>query len=152
MILSPSSPYNHLNALRLISGCFFFFFLFFRQCESRKYTYFFPTYLLIPPKPGSGIYRALTDQVTRDPDAPPTTSVSDFWEHESNGSHEEDLVRKRLWRVGREQVQSLRNIVEQFEGTRNYHNFTAGRDSSDPSCKRHMKKIQVSNMDRFPFL
>ena len=35
--------------------------------------------------------------------------------------------------------------MEQFEGTHNYHNFTAGRDSSDPSCKRHMKKIQVSN-------
>ena len=100
---------------------------------------------MIPPKPESGIHRALTDQAARDPDAPPTL-VFDFWKHDSNGSREEDLVRKRLWRVGQEQVQSLRNIVEQFEGTHNYHNFTAGRDYSDPSCKRHMKKIQVCGL------
>ena len=132
-----------LSTLRLIFP--FFSFSLFRHCESRKYTYFFPTYLLIPPKPGSGLHRALTDKAPRDPDAP----VSDFWEHDSNGSREEgedDLVRKRSWRVRQEQVQSLRNIVEQFEGTHNFHNFTAGRDSSDPSCKRHMKKIQVSNV------
>lgn len=127
--------------MRLISV---FFFLNYRNCESRKYTYFFPTYLLIPPKPESGIHRALMDQATQDPDALPI-SVSDFWEHDNNGSGEEDLARKRSWRVSREQVQSLRNIVELFEGTHNYHNFTAGRESSDPSCKRHMKKILVRN-------
>ncbi|KAF8817434.1 pseudouridine synthase [Phlegmacium glaucopus] len=114
------------------------------NCESRKYTYFFPTYLLIPPKPGSGIHRVLMDHVAQNPDAPPTPT-SDFWEHDDTGSREEDLVRKRSWKVGQEQVQALRNIVQQFEGTHNYHNFTAGRDSSDPSCKRHMKKIQVSD-------
>ena len=124
----------------------FSFFFFFRNCDSRKYTYFFPTYLLIPPKPDSGIHRVLTNQVAQDPDAPPTP-VSDFWEHKSDGSREEDLVRKRSWRVSQEQVQSLRNVVELFEGTHNFHNFTAGRDSSDPSCKRHMKKIQVSDLD-----
>ena len=107
---------------------------------------------MIPPKPESGLHRALADQVTQDPDAPPLTSVSDFWKHDSNRSQEEDLVRKRSWRVGQEQVQSLRSIVELFEGTHNFHNFTAGRDSSDPSCKRHMKKIQVSNMDCFFYL
>lgn len=100
---------------------------------------------MIPPKPDSGIHRVLTDQAAQDPDTPPTP-IPDFWEHKSDGSREEDLVRKRLWRVGLEQVQSLRNIVELFEGTHNFHNFTAGRDSSDPSCKRHMKKIQVSNI------
>ena len=100
---------------------------------------------MIPPKPDSGIHRVLTDQAAQDPDAPPTP-IPDFWEHKSDGSREEDLVRKRLWRVGLEQVQSLRNIVQLFEGTHNFHNFTAGRDSSDPSCKRHMKKIQVRNI------
>lgn len=122
----------------------------FRNCESRKYTYFFPTYLLISPKPGSGIHRALMDHVTQNSDTPPTPN-SDFWEHDDTRSREEDLVRKRSWRVGQEQVQSLRNVVQQFEGTHNYHNFTAGRDSSDPSCKRHMKKIQVSNENCKPY-
>ena len=101
---------------------------------------------MIPPKPGSGIHRALADQIAQDPDTPPTP-VSDFWELYTNGSQEEDLVRKRSWRVSQEQVQSLRNIVEQFVGTHNFHNFTAGRDFSDPSCRRHLKKIQV-----IPFL
>jgi tRNA pseudouridine38-40 synthase len=131
---------------------FFFSFIFFRHCESRKYTYFFPTYLLIPPKPDSGIHRALTDQLARDPDAPsPPTPTCDFWEHGNNGSPEEDLVRKRSWRVGPEQVQSLRKIVEKFEGTHNFHNFTAGREASDPSCRRHMKEIQVSQYGLYYF-
>lgn len=85
------------------------------------------------------------DHVAQNPDTTPPTQTCDFWEHDSTGSREEDLVRKRSWRVGQERVQSLRDIVQQFEGTHNYHNFTAGRDYSDPSCKRHMKKIQVSH-------
>ena len=105
---------------------------------------------MIPPKPDSGIHRALTDQAAQDLDAPPTP-VSDFWEQGSDGSREEDLVRKRSWRVGQEQVQSLRNIVELFDGTHNFHNFTAGRDFSDPSCKRHMKKIQVWVCEYFKY-
>ena len=101
---------------------------------------------MIPPKPGSGIHRAVIDHIVQNSNAPPTLT-SDFWEHDITGSREEDLVRKRSWRVNQEQMESLRNIVQEFEGTHNYHNFTAGRDSSDPSCKRHMKKIQVSNCE-----
>ncbi|KAJ2977314.1 hypothetical protein NUW54_g11435 [Trametes sanguinea] len=31
-------------------------------CDSRKYTYFFPSYLMIPPKPGSGLWNSLKAQ------------------------------------------------------------------------------------------
>ncbi|KAF8159540.1 pseudouridine synthase [Crassisporium funariophilum] len=112
-------------------------------CDSRKYTYFFPSYLLIPPKPGSGIHRALMSHVERTPGAKPIPA-SDFWQT-TDTSTEDDLQRKRSWRIGQEQLESLRKVVERFEGTHNFHNFTAGRDPKDRSCSRHMKKIEVAD-------
>ncbi|OBZ74202.1 tRNA pseudouridine synthase 1 [Grifola frondosa] len=30
-------------------------------CDSRKYSYYFPSYLMVPPKPGSGVYQTLIE-------------------------------------------------------------------------------------------
>jgi tRNA pseudouridine38-40 synthase len=57
---------------------------------------------------------------------------------------EDDLVRKRQWRVGPEQVELLRAAANRFEGTHNFHNFTVGRDFKDRSNQRHMKSIEVT--------
>ena len=120
-----------------------------RSCDSRKYTYFFPSYLLIPPKPGSGLYQTLDS-------LPPSSSASDaapvelptshpFWSEpaHADSTKEDDLIRKRKWRVGSEMVEKLREIAKKFEASHNFHNFTVGRDFSDRSTQRHMKKIEV---------
>lgn len=117
-----------------------------RSCDSRKYTYFFPSYLLIPPKPSSAFVRS-------QPAAAATTSWSlsnntprhpswDFPGADSS-SPEQDLARKRQWRVSAEDVDNLRATAKKFEGTHNFHNFTVGRDFSDRSNQRHMIKLQV---------
>ena len=122
----------------------------YRSCDSRKYTYFFPSYLLIPPKPGSGLYETFRRQAvpssTSLPNAGASTDhIHPFWAESPPGSSkDDDLRRKRRWRAGTEDVRRLREIAKKFEGTRNFHNFTVGREFGDRSTQRHMKKIEVS--------
>ena len=122
----------------------------YRSCDSRKYTYFFPSYLLIPPKPGSGLYETFRRQVVPSSNSlgdagASTNHVHSFWAETPPGSSkDDDLQRKRRWSAGPEDVQRLREIANKFEGTRNFHNFTVGREFSDRSTQRHMKKIEVS--------
>jgi tRNA pseudouridine38-40 synthase len=122
-----------------------------RSCDSRKYTYFFPSYLLIPPKPGSGLSETLHRQVVSSGTPPTATAclpphaVHPFWTDSAPvSSKDDDLQRKRRWRAGTEDIQRLRETAKKFEGTRNFHNFTVGRDFSDRSTQRHMKNIEVS--------
>ncbi|KAG6812780.1 hypothetical protein H0H92_000550 [Tricholoma furcatifolium] len=118
-------------------------------CDSRKYTYFFPTYLLIPPRPGSGLDRSL-EQYTATLSPDPTTGehtklTHPFWENIDLSTFEGELSRKRAWRVSPEQVERLRAAAKRFEGTHNFHNFTVARDFGDRSNQRHMKKIEVAD-------
>ncbi|KAM5532801.1 hypothetical protein V8D89_013520 [Ganoderma adspersum] len=105
-------------------------------CDSRKYTYFFPSYLMIPPKPGSGLSKA---QGTECPAHP-------FWEgvdNEQQATPQDDLRRKRTYRMTPEQLASLREAASKFEGSHNFHNFTVGRDFRDRSCQRFLKSIEI---------
>lgn len=104
-----------------------------RVCDSRKYTYFFPTYLMIPPKPGTGLHRVL--QLP--------SQLHSFWEGDISDSFQDDLLRKRCWRIGQEQVQKLRALAKGYEGTHNFHNFTVGREFKERSNHRFMKQIEV---------
>ncbi|OCH96254.1 tRNA pseudouridine synthase [Obba rivulosa] len=109
------------------------------SCDSRKYTYYFPSYLMIPPKPGSGLSEALRRNGSEVPSHP-------FWtELEADSTPENDLRAKRAFRVTPEQVQALRETAKKFEGTHNFHNFTVGRDFSDRSTQRHMKRIDIAD-------
>ena len=119
------------------------------MCDSRKYTYYFPSYLLLPPKPGSGLQRTLAEQVNSDPAPHP------FWsETPTDASPAEDLLRKRRWRATPEHIETLRAIVQKYEGSHNFHNFTVGREFSDRSASRFMKKIEVcwSDIYRKPLM
>jgi tRNA pseudouridine38-40 synthase len=70
------------------------------------------------------------------------------------------MKRKRAWRAGQDQIEKLRVAAQQFIGTRNFHNFTIGRDASDKSNFRHIKSVEVmafplseaSFCDHFPRL
>ncbi|KAG8220964.1 hypothetical protein J3R82DRAFT_2469 [Butyriboletus roseoflavus] len=116
------------------------------SCDSRKYTYFFPSYLLIPPKPNSACVRSQHTAVAS------RGSFGDipqhpFWDFPGvdSSSPEEDLARKRQWRVSAKDVDELRATAKKFEGTHNFHNFTVGRDFPDRSNQRNMIKIQIAD-------
>ncbi|KDQ61391.1 hypothetical protein JAAARDRAFT_123132 [Jaapia argillacea MUCL 33604] len=112
------------------------------SARTRKYTYTFPSYVLLPPKPGSGLYKAFRSQKTADADQ----ADHSFWaDAPSPSTKEEDLHRKRLWRISPEQLQALRDTAKKFEGSHNFHNFTVGRDFGDRSNLRYMKEIEIED-------
>ncbi|KAI6164634.1 pseudouridine synthase [Pisolithus thermaeus] len=122
------------------------------SCDSRKYTYFFPTYLLLPPKPNTALARTLRSSsdllTTQDKFTEPTPSKPHaFWDipNIESTTPEEDLARKRTWRVGTDMVESLKTAARKFEGTHNFQNFTIGREYGDRSSQRHMIRIEVSD-------
>ncbi|KAF8448996.1 pseudouridine synthase [Boletus edulis BED1] len=112
------------------------------SCDSRKYTYFFPSYLLIPPKPNSAFARGQHTTV-----ASGDTLQHPFWDMPGtdSSSPEEDLARKRQWRASAQDLDKLRGAAKKFEGTHNFHNFTVGRDFSDRSNQRNMIHIQIAD-------
>jgi tRNA pseudouridine38-40 synthase len=101
---------------------------------------------LIPPEPSGKLYQILHQQATSDfPTLPFLEDSHSFWsETEESSTRESDLRRKRNWRISADQVTLLRESIKKFEGTHNFHNFTVGRDFSDRSNQRHMKKIEVT--------
>ncbi|KAI0676070.1 pseudouridine synthase [Trametes maxima] len=108
-------------------------------CDSRKYTYFFPSYLMIPPKPGSGLHGTLRAQGTECVPHP-------FWEGtDPSMTPQDELKRKRAYRISSVQLSALREAAKKFEGSHNFHNFTVGRDFRDRSCQRFLKSIEISD-------
>ncbi|KAI0832051.1 pseudouridine synthase [Trametes gibbosa] len=106
-------------------------------CDSRKYTYFFPSYLMIPPKPESGLHNTLKTQGVEWEPHP-------FWENANpTGTPQDDLKRKRAYRITADRLAALRDAANKFEGSHNFHNFTVGRDFRDRSCQRFLKSIEI---------
>lgn len=117
-----------------------------RLCDSRKYTYFFPSYLLIPPKPGSPLHRVLTEHAASlTPAVALPSAAHPFWSGVSESSTEkEDLLRKRAWRVDAAQLEQLRAASSKYIATHNFHNFTVNGEFGDRSNQRIVKNVVVS--------
>lgn len=105
---------------------------------------------MVPPKPGSGLDRTFKQQSalplqTSGSSSDDAESLHPFWQgSHPKSSREEDMVRKKKWRIGTEQMTALRTTVQKYEATHNFHNFTIGREFKDRSNQRFMKKIEVS--------
>ncbi|CAK5267249.1 unnamed protein product [Mycena citricolor] len=117
------------------------------NCDSRKYTYFFPTYLLIPPKPSSALYRVLTEHTASfNPPVPPPILGHSFWDAApADSAAADDMARKRAWRVGPEQMEQLRAGARKYLATHNFHNFTVDGAFNDRSNMRVMKAIDIAD-------
>ncbi|KZT10155.1 tRNA pseudouridine synthase [Laetiporus sulphureus 93-53] len=108
-------------------------------CDSRKYTYFFPSYLMIPSKPGSSLHQTLQQNGTEQAPHP-------FWtDSKAETTVKDDLRRKRVYRMPPELVERLRVAAKKFEKSHNFHNFTVRRDFRDRSCMRHILSVQVAD-------
>jgi tRNA pseudouridine38-40 synthase len=102
-----------------------------------------PSYLLIPPKPGSNLEQSLKSVNPPDFDI---CGTHPFWQGIANQpptAHEDDLVRKRTYRATPEEMSNFREVVAKYEGSHNFHNFTVGTEYGDRSSRRFMKKIEV---------
>ncbi|KAF9269171.1 pseudouridine synthase [Marasmius fiardii PR-910] len=113
-------------------------------CDGRKYTYFFPSYILIPPKPGCALDKAFKDYAASISQEVAYTS-DPFWNVPGieTSTVEEDFTRKRAWRASPAHMERLREIVKRYERTHNFHNFTVTQDPKDKSNSRYMKNLEV---------
>lgn len=51
---------------------------------------------------------------------------------------------REKYRIKKEKLDVFRDTMKLYEGSHNFHNFTNGKDFRDPSAKRYMKNITVS--------
>ncbi|KAF8587908.1 pseudouridine synthase [Ramaria rubella] len=113
------------------------------SCDSRMYTYFLPSYVLLPPKPDSGLAKVVregTEESSTD------RSVPSFWAGaDLANTGQDDLQRKRQWRADAGSLAHLRSAATEYLGTHNFHNFTVSREFGDRSNHRFMKKIEVQD-------
>jgi tRNA pseudouridine38-40 synthase len=68
---------------------------------------------------------------------------SNFVDSDAAPANPEQVFAPVHYRVSEERLEKLNNLLGQYAGTLNYHNFTTGRTASDKSCLRHMKFFKV---------
>lgn len=51
---------------------------------------------------------------------------------------------RRKYRISKEKLEKFRQVMLQYLGAHNFHNFTLGKEYKDPSAIRFMKEIKVS--------
>lgn len=54
------------------------------------------------------------------------------------------VAAKRRYRVTKPRIERLQEALNQYLGTKNYHNYTVMKSANDPSAKRHIKSFQVN--------
>ena len=132
-------------------------------CDSRMYDYCLPTYVFLPPKPGTAMAIMLAAQsasASASTDTPATAladSTSSFWgdamhhpivsgtRRTEDEPHDfaQDMVKKRAWRITPDLMADLRAAAKMYEGSHNFHNFTIAKDFRDRSAQRQMKTLTV---------
>ena len=58
------------------------------------------------------------------------------------------MEHKRAFRIPSIRLERLRNVLKNYVGTHNFHNYTVSKSPSDPSAMRHIKSFVASD----PFL
>jgi len=134
------------------------------SCDSRLYEYLLPTYVFIPPKPFSSMWRMLRRLNTGEEEAPsnedgsPVAPWEDpalkdntmlnhpFWQaHGTSGDFSQDMLAKRQWRMDMPALERVRRVFDEYTGSHNFHNYTVGKEFRDRSAHRVMKKLTISD-------
>jgi len=55
------------------------------------------------------------------------------------------ITAKRAYRIPRSRLTRVRDVLEGYVGTHNFHNYTIRKTFRDPSAKRHIKSFQVAS-------
>lgn len=122
------------------------------SCDSRQYEYLLPTYVFLPPKPGSAMWQTMSKSASSsaqsDEQNALLSSLLDhpFWQQQgSDKTFAEDTAAKKAWRMPHEQLERVRKIFAHYLGSHNFHNFTVGKPFRDRSAQRHMLKLTISD-------
>ncbi|KAI3625679.1 hypothetical protein CBS9595_001040 [Malassezia furfur] len=129
------------------------------SCDSRLYEYLLPTYVFLPPKPYSSMWKMLRrlnvgEESSESSVAPwDDPAVRDnamlnhpFWQAQGyEKEFAEDMHAKRKWRISADELARVRSVFDMYTGPHNFHNFTVGKEFRDRSSHRVMKKLSVSD-------
>mgnify|MGYP002714117007 FL=1 len=134
------------------------------SCDSRLYEYLLPTYVFLPPKPFSSMWRMLrrlnigAEEGPKTGDGNPVAPWDDakvrdipmlnhpFWRaHGTSGDFATDMVAKRQWRIDSATLERVRSVFDMYTGPHNFHNYTVGKEFRDRSAHRVMKRLTISD-------
>ncbi|KAI7959694.1 hypothetical protein MJO28_003485 [Puccinia striiformis f. sp. tritici] len=122
-------------------------------CDSRVYEYSLPTWLFLPPKPGSPLHQRLdklrqkngVQKEGNDPEAVWWDAHSDLLEKDFKSIQAE---KRRSYRISKSMIDRIKSVLDQYKGTHNFHNLTVGKAFTERNAVRIMKDFTVSE----PFL
>ncbi|PWN40023.1 pseudouridine synthase [Ceraceosorus guamensis] len=122
------------------------------SCDSRMYEYLLPTYVFLPPKPGSSMHDLLKHWHDKGVEHGKDVSLlgqllqHPFWRSQgTEKSYAEDVVHKKKWRMDGEHVERVREAFQKYAGSHNFHNYTVGKSFRDRSAHRVMKHLEISD-------
>jgi tRNA pseudouridine38-40 synthase len=91
-------------------------------CDSRVYEYVLPTFVLEAPK----------------------LSPEEIRSKDYSLVEEQTLEEMKQFRVQPRTKELFNQLISEFKGTKNYHNYTQGKNFKEPSSKRHIISINCS--------
>lgn len=97
-------------------------------CDSRVYEYLLPSYTLMQKKSIDPAHFENMEDASF-VELPPSTP--------------EEMAEKRAYRITDEKMQHVRDILKEFEGTHNFHNYTIGRFFKEQASNRYIMSFQV---------
>ncbi|CAH7675416.1 pseudouridine synthase [Phakopsora pachyrhizi] len=113
-------------------------------CDSRTYEYSLPTYLFLPPKPGSSMYERLNLISIPGSDK----KWSEWYEKGERRLVGGLNIQKPIQDENDEKLNSRfkislmnRNCLTQFKGTHNFHNFTVGKEFNERNSIRIIRDV-----------
>ncbi|KAI1317795.1 tRNA pseudouridine synthase 1 [Mortierella claussenii] len=115
-------------------------------CDSRVYEYLLPTYVFLPrpplpEKPSDAESSAPRETVVRE-DVPEGSMA---WDENVHISTPEEMAEKRSYRIDPATLDKVRQGFSHYVGTKNFHNFTIGKNFKEKSSQRFIMKFDVSD-------
>lgn len=113
------------------------------QCDSRYYEYVFPTALLASDSLDSFLAHSPPAQEQ------PAAKDGDSDTESDDMISEEEVKVFREYRIPRERLDKLASVLQEYVGTKSFHNFTIGKPATDPSCQRFIRSFTIVNNAAF---
>ncbi|KAF9960146.1 tRNA pseudouridine synthase 1 [Mortierella alpina] len=110
-------------------------------CDSRIYEYLLPTYVFLPRPAVPERTEAPATTVLRE-DAPEGSMA---WDQNVHISTPEEMAEKRKYRIDEATLAKVREGFASYCGTKNFHNFTIGKNFKEKTCQRFIMTFDVSD-------
>ncbi|KAF9296980.1 tRNA pseudouridine synthase 1 [Linnemannia elongata] len=113
-------------------------------CDSRVYEYLLPTYVFLPrpplPEPTASTQEGASTTIRTD-----LPGGSMAWDENVHISTPEEMAAKRNYRIDEDTLAKVREGFAAYVGTKNFHNFTVGKNFKEKTCQRFMMSFTVSD-------